>query len=106
MTEDLFFAARPANAFDHGIMVPRVGQDERIRQHAGDCRDRRQVRDPPRGEDQRRLLVVQTCKLTLELDDWMGVSGDVTRAARARPEAGRAASRMASITVGWLPMPR
>ena len=80
---DLLVAAGAPDALDHRIVVERVGEDEAIRQQAGDGRDAGEIGDPARGEDERRLLAVQVGELALEHDDRMMGAGDVAGAAGA-----------------------
>ena len=87
MAPDLLLAAGLADAFDHGIVVERVGQDQAVRQQLGDRGDAGLVRDIARREYQRGRLVVQVGELALELDQRMVGAGDVARAARAGTHA-------------------
>ena len=80
---DLLLAAGAPDALDHRIVVERVGEDEAIRQQAGDGRDAGEIGDPARGEDERRLLAVQVGELALEHDDRMMGAGNVAGAAGA-----------------------
>ena len=83
VTPDLLVAARAPDALDHRIVVERVGEDEAIRQQAGDGRDAGEIGDPARGEDERRLLAVQIGELALQHDDRMMGAGNVAGAAGA-----------------------
>jgi hypothetical protein len=85
--KDLLLAARLAHALDHGIVVEGVGEDEAVRDQAGDGGDAGLVRDIARGEDEGRLLAVQVGELRLQRHDRMIVAGNVPRAAGARTHA-------------------
>ena len=88
MAPDLFLAAGLADAFDHGIMIERIGQDETARQKLRDGGDAGLVRDIAGCEYKGSWLVVQVCELTLELDQRMVGAGDIARTARAGAHAG------------------
>ncbi len=88
MAPDLLLAAGLADAFDHGIMIERIGQDQAVRQKLRDRGDAGLVRDIAGREHQGGRLVVQVGELTLELDQRMVGAGDVARAARAGAHAG------------------
>jgi hypothetical protein len=88
VAEDLPFAAALANAFDHGIVVERVRQNQAIRNQLGDGGDAGLVRDVARGEQQRRLLAVQIGQFLLELHQRMMGAGDVAGAAGAGADPG------------------
>ena len=87
VAEDLLLAIRLAHALDHGIVVPRVGENETVRHQLGERRNAGLVGDIAGREDQRRFLAVQIGKLALELDDRMIVAGDIARAAGAGAHA-------------------
>ena len=86
---DLFLDVRAANAFDHRVVVPRVGQDQAVRQQRGDRGDAGFVGHVSGREDERGLLAVQIGELALELDQRVIGPGDVAGPAGARAHPGR-----------------
>jgi hypothetical protein len=88
MPPDLLFAAGLAHAFDHGIVVERVRQNEAVRQKLGDGRDAGLVRHIAGGEQQRGLFAVQVGEFALQLDQRMVGAGDVAGAAGACAHTG------------------
>ena len=93
-----------AHAFDHRIVVQRIGQDQAVRNQFCDRRDAGLV-DVARGEQQRGFLAVQIGEFLLELDQWMMGAGNIAGAAGAGATL-VAVSIMAPTTFGWWPMPR
>ncbi len=89
MAPDLFFGAGLADALDHRIVVPGVGEDQAIRQQLGDGRNAGLVRHVARGENERRFLAVQVGKLRLQFNQRMIGARDIARAAGARAHARR-----------------
>ncbi len=85
---DLLLAAGLAHAFDHGIVVERVRQQQAIGQQLGDGRDAGLVRHIAGGENQRRRLAMQVGELALQLDQRMIGAGDIAGAAGAGAHAG------------------
>ena len=67
VAEDVLGRATVANAFNHGRVVARVGEDVTSRQHLGECAQRRVVSDVTGSEEQSRVLPVQVCQLSLQL---------------------------------------
>ena len=82
VAEHALLAARVADARDHRGVVEFVRIDDAARQHLGQRRQRRFVRDIARREEQRAFLAVQVGKLALQVDMVMRVAADVARAAR------------------------
>ena len=84
-----FSHAGLADALDHRVVVPGVGEDQAVGQQLRDGRNAGLVRHVARGEDERRLLAVQVGKLGLQFNQRMIGARDVARAARARAHARR-----------------
>ena len=93
MAPHLLLAARAPDALDHRIVVERVGQDEAVRQQAGDRRDAGEIGDPAGGEDEGGRLAVQIGELRLELHDRVMRAGNVAGSAGARAMGARCANR-------------
>ncbi len=84
VAEDLAHRARMADARDHRGMIEGVGIELAAGQHGAQGLQRRLVGDVARGEDQRRLFVVQLGELALQRHVQGVGAGDVARAAGAR----------------------
>ena len=89
VVEDLLLAMRLAHAFDHGIVIPRIRQDQAVRHQARQRRNTGFVRNITGREHQRGFFAVQVGELALELDQRMVIAGDVARAAGAGAHPGR-----------------
>ena len=89
VTEHDPLTTRLADAFDHRIVVERVGQDQAVRNELCEGRNAGLVRDVAGREQQRRRLAVQIGKFLLELDQRMVGAGDIAGAAGAGADAGR-----------------
>ena len=89
VAEDLLLAMRLAHAFDHGIVIPRIRQDQAVRHQARQRGNAGFVRNITGREHQRGFFAVQVGELTLELDQRMVVAGNVARAAGAGAHPGR-----------------
>ena len=79
----LLLAAGAPDAFDHRIVVQRIGEDQAVRQQAGDRRDPGEIGDPAGGEGERGGLAVQVGELGLEPHDRVMGAGNVAGAAGA-----------------------
>ena len=75
-------------------------------QQVGDGRDRREIGDPARGEDERGFLAVQIGEFALELDDGVAACRKYCACRRRRRRPCSRVSTMAAITSGCWPMPR
>ena len=91
VAEHLALGLGAAHALDHRIVVELIGENEAIREDVADRRDRGEIRDPARGEDEPRLLAVQIGEFGLQLDERVTIAGNVAGAAGA--DAMRAAPR-------------
>jgi hypothetical protein len=83
MSEDKALGARPADAFDHRIVVERVREDCAARHELAQCAECGEVGDPSRCEDQRGVLAVKVGEFGFELDMLPVGPGDVARASRS-----------------------
>ncbi len=88
VTEDLPLAAGLANAFDHRIVVERIGKNEAVGNELCDGRNAGLVGDVARGEEQGCFLAVEVGKFMLELHQGMMGAGDVAGASGAGADAG------------------
>src|ERR1700730_4595674 len=91
MAEDLPPRLGAADAFDHRIMVELVRKDEAIGQKIADRENRRQIGNPARGKDERRLLAVEARQFGFKLDEGMIGARNIAGAAgtNAMPDSGR-----------------
>ena len=89
VAEYLPLAASLANAFDHRIVVERVGKNEAIGNELGNGGNAGLVRHIARGEEQRAFLAVQIGEFVLELHQGMVGACDVAGAAGAGADSGR-----------------
>ena len=91
MSEDEALGARPADAFDHRIVVERVREDRAVRHELAQCAERGEVGDPSRCEDKRGILAVEVGEFGFELDMLPVGSGGLAHplliriSARAKP---------------------
>ncbi len=83
VAKDVLLAPRIADPRNHRGVVEFVREDHAARQHLGERRQRRLVRDIARREQQGAFLAVQIGQLGLEIDMVMRVAADIARAARA-----------------------
>jgi hypothetical protein len=67
VAEDALLRTGLTDAFDHRIVVERIGQDQTTGDQLGDGRDASLVRNIAGRKDQCRLLAVEIGKLALEL---------------------------------------
>src|ERR1700730_12496627 len=86
---DLPGAAGGTHAFDHRIVVERIGQDQAIRKQPCDRRDARMVGHVARCENERRFLAMPSRPLVLELSQRPIRTRDVACPARARARRAR-----------------
>ena len=71
MAENLPLRLGAADAFDHRIVVELIREDQAIGQQIADRGNRRQVGNPARGKDERRLLAMEARQFTFEFDEGM-----------------------------------
>src|SRR5882757_5587091 len=81
--------ASGTHAFDHRIVIERIGQDQAIRKEPGHRRDARMVGHVARSENKRRLLAMEISKLGLQLHQSPIRTRNIARSARARTHPAR-----------------
>ncbi len=86
---DLLGAASRTHAFDHRIVIVRIGQDQAVRKELADRRDARMVGHVARRENERRLLAMQVRKFSFQLDQSPVRARNIARSASARPHRAR-----------------
>src|SRR5258708_1276246 len=92
MAPDLLGTASGTHAFDHRIVVERIGQDQAVRKELGDRRDARMVGHVAGRENECCLLAMQVRKLGLQLHQSTVRTRDVARPAPARTHLASVAS--------------
>src|SRR6267154_1535437 len=75
--------ASGTHAFDHRIVIERIGQDQAVRKEPGHRRDARMVGHVARRENERRFLAMEIRKLGLQLHQRPVCTRDVARSAGA-----------------------
>ena len=83
VAEDLLFPPALEDALDHRGVIEGVGEDHRAGHEPGQRRERRLVGGVARGEQQRRLLVMQAGQLAFQQHVVVVGAGDVAGAAGA-----------------------
>ena len=83
MAEDKALCSRPADPFDHRIMVERVREDRAARHELAQRAECGKVGNPSRCEDQRCVLAVKVGELGFKLDMLSVGPGDIPRPSRS-----------------------